>query len=215
MPVLNDLKRAYYADMLGYTLEQASGMSLNDLEHAFFLNPTTATSADVEAVEDDLDAEIARATAAEETKVSSATLAANLTLGVNPGLKSTTSNGADNGTVTISGGGAIGSDRGAEINVYGNEVGGAPGRLQFAAGQVVSSIINFSVYDSGANYQDIMKLQDGAVRLYAGIKMLAPGGVGVGNSAAATTLGTVTKKMEVFDGSGVSLGFVAIYDAIT
>ncbi len=46
-------------------------------------------------------------------------------------------------------------------------------------------------------------------------KALAAGGIGVGNSAAATTLGTVVKKMEVFDAAGASLGFVPIYDAIT
>lgn len=46
-------------------------------------------------------------------------------------------------------------------------------------------------------------------------KVQATGGIGVGNSAAATTPGTVTKKMEVFDADGASLGFVAIYDAIT
>lgn len=39
--------------------------------------------------------------------------------------------------------------------------------------------------------------------------------LGVGNSASATTPGTVTKKIEVFDASGASLGFVAVYDAIT
>lgn len=39
--------------------------------------------------------------------------------------------------------------------------------------------------------------------------------LGVGNSAAATTPGTVTNKIEVFNASGVSLGFVAVYDAIT
>lgn len=48
-----------------------------------------------------------------------------------------------------------------------------------------------------------------------GGKALAVGGIGVGNSAAATTPGTVTKKMEVFDAAGTSLGFVPIYDAIT
>lgn len=39
--------------------------------------------------------------------------------------------------------------------------------------------------------------------------------LGVGNSAAATTPGTVTRKVEVFDMSGGSLGFAALYDAIT
>ena len=35
-------------------------------------------------------------------------------------------------------------------------------------------------------------------------------GIVVGNSAAATTPGSVVKKMEVFDAAGVSLGFVPI-----
>ena len=39
--------------------------------------------------------------------------------------------------------------------------------------------------------------------------------LGVNNRAAATTLGSVTGKTEIFDASGSSLGFVAIYDAIT
>lgn len=38
---------------------------------------------------------------------------------------------------------------------------------------------------------------------------------GLGTAASATTLGTVTKKLEVFDPNGKSLGFVALYDAIT
>lgn len=46
-------------------------------------------------------------------------------------------------------------------------------------------------------------------------KILGTAGLGVGNSAAATTLGTVVKKIEVFDASGVSLGFIPVYDAIT
>lgn len=41
------------------------------------------------------------------------------------------------------------------------------------------------------------------------------GNLGVGNSAAATTPGTVVKKIEIFDASGTSLGFIAVYDSIT
>jgi hypothetical protein len=44
---------------------------------------------------------------------------------------------------------------------------------------------------------------------------LAKGGFGCGNSLAATTLGAVVKKMEVFDMAGASLGFVPIYNTIT
>lgn len=39
--------------------------------------------------------------------------------------------------------------------------------------------------------------------------------LGVLNAAAATLPGTVTKKVEIFDGLGASLGFVPVYDAIT
>jgi hypothetical protein len=34
-------------------------------------------------------------------------------------------------------------------------------------------------------------------------------------TATANTLGTVTRKLELFTPAGVSLGFVALYDAIT
>lgn len=60
-----------------------------------------------------------------------------------------------------------------------------------------------NLYRSAAN---VLKTDD---------KMVAQLGLGVGNSASATTLGTVTKKMEVFDSGGNSLGFVPIYGSIT
>ena len=60
-----------------------------------------------------------------------------------------------------------------------------------------------NLYRSAA---DVLKTDD---------KLITAIGLGVGNSAAATTLGSVTKKMEVFDASGTSLGYVPIYDAIT
>jgi len=45
--------------------------------------------------------------------------------------------------------------------------------------------------------------------------LLVQGGLGVGNSAAGTTLGSVVKKIEVFDENGNSLGFIPVYDSIT
>jgi len=44
---------------------------------------------------------------------------------------------------------------------------------------------------------------------------LEVGTLGVGNSAAGSTLGNVVKKIEVFDDAGNSLGFLAVYDSIT
>jgi hypothetical protein len=44
---------------------------------------------------------------------------------------------------------------------------------------------------------------------------IAGGSLGVGNSAAATTPGTVVRKIEIFNQSGTSLGFIPVYDTIT
>lgn len=77
----------------------------------------------------------------------------------------------------------------------------ADGRLDIGDG--TSFTFDTNVYRSAAN---TLKTDD---------KFLAALGLGVGNSAAAATPGTVIRKMEVFDASGVSLGFVPIYDAIT
>jgi hypothetical protein len=46
-------------------------------------------------------------------------------------------------------------------------------------------------------------------------KLIAALGLGVGNSAAATSLGSVTRKIQVFDAAGASIGFVPVYDAIS
>lgn len=54
-----------------------------------------------------------------------------------------------------------------------------------------------------------------AARLSTGGNLWLAGALGVGNSAAATTLGSVTDKVEIFDASGASIGFIPVYDAIT
>lgn len=46
-------------------------------------------------------------------------------------------------------------------------------------------------------------------------KMLATSGIGVGNSASASAVGTLSKKMQVFDETGASIGYVPIYTTIT
>lgn len=55
--------------------------------------------------------------------------------------------------------------------------------------------------------QDLLVTGTGNVRI--------SGNLGVGNSAPATTPGAVQNKIEIFDASGVSLGFIAVYDSIT
>lgn len=46
-----------------------------------------------------------------------------------------------------------------------------------------------------------------------GGKMLAIGGIGVGNAVPATTVGTVSRKIEIFDASGNSLGYLPVYSS--
>lgn len=45
--------------------------------------------------------------------------------------------------------------------------------------------------------------------------LLVKGGLGVGNSANGTTLGSVVKKIQVFDAAGTSLGWIPVYNSIT
>lgn len=75
------------------------------------------------------------------------------------------------------------------------------GGLLWGAGG--GTALDTSLYRSGA---DILKTDD---------KLVAAAGLGVGNAVAATLPGLVIKKIEVFDANGSSLGFVAVYDAIT
>jgi hypothetical protein len=84
----------------------------------------------------------------------------------------------------------------ADVGVYERL---ADGKQQWGTG----SAFDTNLYRSAA---DKLKTDD---------MLLTAIGIGVGNSAAATTLGTVVKKMQVFDASGTSLGYVPIYDAIT
>lgn len=51
--------------------------------------------------------------------------------------------------------------------------------------------------------------------IYAKSKVYAGSGIAVGNSASGSVLGTLSRKMEVFDASGSSLGFVPIYTTIS
>ncbi len=60
-----------------------------------------------------------------------------------------------------------------------------------------------------------IKVKTGTNMKLTADKVLCSAGIGVGNSAAATTPGSVVKKIEVFDASGTSLGFIAVYSSIS
>jgi hypothetical protein len=60
---------------------------------------------------------------------------------------------------------------------------------------------------------DMFRLSPGTLK--TGGMFIAGGGIGVGNSAAATTPGAVVKKIQVFDATGASIGFLPVYSSIT
>ena len=83
------------------------------------------------------------------------------------------------------------------------------------------------VFDAGGTVQRV-KIGGGADQVVLGpdasnqaiVKRAAHGitdvgKLAVGNAAAATTPGSVVKKIEVFDAAGASLGFVPVYSSIT
>jgi hypothetical protein len=82
-----------------------------------------------------------------------------------------------------------------------------------------SATIQLSTNASGGTPTDGVKLDFDGIDLkitnQEGGKLLVSGALGVGNTAAATTPGAVVRKMEIFSATGVSLGFIPVYDAIT
>ena len=82
-----------------------------------------------------------------------------------------------------------------------------------------------SVEGEDANL-NVLTLKSAAAQVSAPLKILDSadanvfrvtpgGGLGVGNSEAGSTLGTVVKKVQIFNASGSSLGYLPVYDAIT
>jgi hypothetical protein len=76
-----------------------------------------------------------------------------LTFAGNGGLSRNTVDGSDNGYLNLNGGGGSDTTRGANINVIGNEFGGAPGYIQLQTGNVAGS--RFEVYRN-----DLQKIID-------------------------------------------------------
>lgn len=67
----------------------------------------------------------------------------------------------------------------------------------------------------GSGARDTNLYRAGANLLKTDDKFVAAGGIGVGNSTAASTPGTIVRRVEIFDASGASLGFIPVYDQIT
>lgn len=67
----------------------------------------------------------------------------------------------------------------------------------------------------GTGAADVTLKRSASGILQSSGKLTAVGGLGVGNSAAASTPGSVVKKIQIFDANGTSLGFVPVYNTIT
>ena len=72
------------------------------------------------------------------------------------------------------------------------------------------------------DFINLKDLQDGLsilgnvqIRTSTTKKIFTLDAIGVGNSAAGNTAGNIVKKIEIFNKSGTSLGYLAVYDAIT
>jgi hypothetical protein len=72
---------------------------------------------------------------------------------------------------------------------------------------------SYGSYDSGLERAgvNIVKASNGS----SGYSQFRCQSLGVNNIATASLVGTVVRKMEVFDASGTSKGFVAVYDSIS
>lgn len=92
------------------------------------------------------------------------------------------------------------------------------GRIRnFHASRSITNILNDarnSVTRTGAHIESYQQGHQSGDNYFAD-KVLSAGGIGVGNSAAGSSLGTVVKKVQIFDAAGSSLGYVPVYDAIT
>lgn len=87
--------------------------------------------------------------------------------------------------------------------------------VRAAAGAFIG--VNAAYFQFG-NLSKLQNVSNGVVKVTDdsdGLGSIRVQTLQVGNSAAGSTPGTVTKKIEVFDAAGASLGFIAVYDAIT
>jgi len=133
------------------------------------------------------------------------------------------------GKITAAGDLAAASTLRAGLTVWSNTGyfatgnGGTPSRLfgnaSDGAGAICAASCNGNTISAGDDRYSHVFYRDNQTNVVGCVttsgKFLAPGGIGVGNSASATTPGSVVKKIQVFDASGSSLGYLAVYSSIT
>ncbi|MEU5779676.1 right-handed parallel beta-helix repeat-containing protein [Micromonospora lupini] len=63
--------------------------------------------------------------------------------------------------------------------------------------------------------ETVLMYRSGPAQIKTNAKFIAAGGIGVGNSAPAGSVGSVVRKIEVFSATGASLGWIPVYNSIT
>jgi hypothetical protein len=134
-------------------------------------------------------------------------------------VRATTADAADNGTVSVTGGGAVGSSRGAYVQVYGNESGVGPGIADLVAGNVAggkirlytfgaqpveistNNLLRFSVSTAGDLVSDatsggniVMSKAGATLALQEGTAGAACSGTVTGTGTTAVTVATTCAK---------------------
>lgn len=118
------------------------------------------------------------------------------------------------------------SSGGSFLMATGNIIMGGSGLIGATAGSAAAPSYTFSgntavgMYAVGTNSlgfttSGVLRASFDSSGILSVVGQTRVGSLGVGNSAAATTPGTITNKIEVFNAAGASLGFIAVYDAIT
>jgi parallel beta-helix repeat protein len=63
--------------------------------------------------------------------------------------------------------------------------------------------------------ETVLMYRSGPAQVKTNAKLIAAGGIGVGNSAPASSPGSVVRKIEVFSATGASLGWIPVYNSIS
>jgi hypothetical protein len=96
------------------------------------------------------------------------------------------------------------------LSAFRDKAMGVAGQLYGIGKAKASAVLNFFKWDINSAALSTLMTIDGATG-----NVRVTGNLGVGNSATASTLGTVVKKIQIFDASGTSLGYLPVYDSIT
>ena len=115
-------------------------------------------------------------------------------------------------------------------NIYKRSGAGTVDAIRFATAATTSAAtfrFYFNKNEGGGNFFDFQAVpsnctlhvfcqDESASTSFTGVDAVVPVGLlSVRNDASGTSLGSVTDKIEIFDETGASIGFLPVYDSIT